>query len=367
MKRIVDEIREKAKKIGRPVRLMELCGTHSQTIAEHGIKELMPKNVILVSGPGCPVCVTDQTDIDVMVGLALAGIPVAVYGDTMQVPGNLMSLEEAAQKGADVSVVYDITEAVRLQKEKSKLVFFGLGFETTTGMTAWAIQQGLTVYSAHKLFPPAMAALLANNNAGPHPNSLLKKERGQMEKNFQIDGFIDPGHVSAMIGTRVYEQFSIPQVVAGFSGEDVLRAISMLLTQILKGEKKVENDYSRLVKKEGNVKAMQLIAEVFETGDARWRGLGEIKKSGLKIRKKYRRHDAEFVHRDLIAKIKAETKIKPSACQCGLVLQGLIEPKQCPMFGRACTPDKPQGACMVSVEGSCNVEFRYKKIKIIFL
>jgi hydrogenase expression/formation protein HypD len=341
-KELIQNIHNLAKKIGRPVRLMELCGTHAQTIAEHGIKELMPKNVILVSGPGCPVCVTDQMDIDVMVGLALAGIPVAVYGDTMQVPGNLMSLEEAAQKGVDVSVVYDITEAVQMQKEKPNVVFFGLGFETTTGMTAWAIQQGLTVYSAHKLFPPAMSALLAN-------------------KKIQVDGFLDPGHVSAMIGTRVYEQFSIPQVVAGFSGEDVLRAISMLLTQILKGEKKVENDYSRLVKKEGNAKAMKLIAEVFEMGDARWRGLGEIKNSGLKISKKYRRHDAEFVHRDLIKKIKAEIKPKQNACQCGLVLQGLIESKQCPMFGRTCTPDKPQGACMVSVEGSCNVAFRYRK------
>ena len=341
MKKIIEEIREKSKKIGRPVRLMELCGTHSQTIAEHGIKELMPAQVTLVSGPGCPVCVTDQTDIDVMVGLALAGIPVAVYGDTMQVPGNLMSLEETQQKGADVSIVYDITEAIQMQKEKPNVVFFGLGFETTTGMTAWAVQQGLTVYSAHKLFPPAMAALLAN-------------------KKIKVDGFIDPGHVSAMIGTRVYEQFPIPQVVAGFSGEDVLRAVNKLLTQILEGRKDVENDYLRLVKKDGNVKAMKLIAEVFEIGDARWRGLGEIKNSGLKIRKKYQKQDAEFVYRDLIKKIKAEIKIKPSACQCGAVLQGLIESKQCPLFGRACTPDKPQGACMVSAEGNCNVEFRYK-------
>ncbi len=358
---IIKNIHKLAAKIGRPVRLMELCGTHSQTIAEHGLKELMPAWVTLVSGPGCPVCVTDQSDIDVVVGLALAGIPVAVYGDTMQVPGNLMSLEEAAQKGADVSIVYDITEAVRMQKEKPNLVFFGLGFETTTGMTAWAIQQGLTVYSAHKLFPPAMSALLENNNVGPHPNPLLKKERGQVEKNFQIDGFLDPGHVSAMIGTRVYEQFKIPQVVAGFSGEDVLRAVNKLLTQILEGRSDVENDYLRLVKKEGNIKAMKLIAEVFETGNARWRGLGEIKNSGLKIRKKYRNLDAKFVYADLIKKIKSDIKIKPSACQCGLVLQGLIEPKQCPLFGRTCTPDRPQGACMVSVEGSCNVEYRYKK------
>lgn len=345
MKNIIDKIKEIAEKIGRPVRLMELCGTHSQTIAEHGIKSLMPASVKLVSGPGCPVCVTDQSDIDVMVGLALAGIPVAVYGDTMQVPGNLMSLEEAKKNGADVQIVYSISEALEMQKEKPGLVFFGLGFETTTGMTAWAIKEGLTVYCAHKLFPPAMEALLAN-------------------KKIRVDGFIDPGHVSAMIGTQVYEKFKISQVVAGFSGEDVLQAISKLLTQILENKTAVENAYTGLVKKEGNAKAMKLINEVFEMGDARWRGLGEIKNSGLKIRKKYQKQDAEFVYKDLIAKIRKEIKIKPSACKCGLVLQGLIEPKECPLFGKVCTPDTPHGACMVSVEGSCNVEYRYNKDKL---
>ncbi|MDZ4385232.1 MAG: hydrogenase formation protein HypD [Candidatus Moranbacteria bacterium] len=341
-KKILRSIHDKAGKIGRPLRLMELCGTHSQTIAQNGIKSLMPKNVKLVSGPGCPVCVTDQSDIDVMAGLALSGVPVAAYGDTLNVPGNLMSLEGARRKGADVSVVYDIAEAVAMAKGKPGLVFFGLGFETTTGMTAWAIKAGLIVYCAHKLFPPAMRALLA-------------------DKKIKVDGFIDPGHVSAIIGTEAYRQFKIPQVVAGFSGEDVLRAIEMLLTQILEGRKEVENDYPRLVRKEGNLKARKLIAEVFETSDARWRGLGEIKGSGLKIRKKYQKQDAKFMYRDLIGKIKKEIKPKPSACKCGLVLQGLIEPQGCPLFGRVCTPDKPQGACMVSVEGSCNVEYRYGK------
>jgi len=301
----------------------------------------MPKNVKLVSGPGCPVCVTDQTDIDVMVGLALAGVPVAVYGDTMQVPGNLMSLEEAKRQGADVSIVYDITEAVTMSQKKKSLVFFGLGFETTTGMTAWAIQQGLIVYCSHKIFPPAMSALLAN-------------------KQIKVDGFLNPGHVSAIIGTKVYEQFKIPQVIAGFDGEDVLLAIEMLLAQILENRKDVENAYPRLVSVDGNSKARKLISEVFEISDARWRGLGEIKKSGLKIRKKYKKQDAEFVYTDLIKKIKKEIKPKSSACKCGLVLQGLIESKECPLFGKVCTPDNPQGACMVSVEGSCNVEYRYR-------
>ncbi|MFZ2188571.1 MAG: hydrogenase formation protein HypD [Candidatus Moraniibacteriota bacterium] len=340
MDELVKNIRSKAEKIGRPIRLMELCGTHSQTIAEHGIKKLMPKNITLVSGPGCPVCVTDQSDIDVVVGLALAGIPIAVYGDTMQVPGNTMSLEEARRSGADVQIVYSITEAVELQIGRPGLVFFGLGFETTTGMTAWAIKNGLIVYSAHKLFPPAMEALLVNNK-------------------IKVDGFIDPGHVSAIIGTEVYQKFNIPQVVAGFSGEDVLVAIDMLLTQILENKSRVENAYDRLVKKGGNKKALKLINEVFEVSNAKWRGLREIKNSGLKIRKKYQAQDAQFVHRKLIEKIKKEIKPKPNACKCGLVLQGLLPPKDCPLFRKICTPDNPQGACMVSVEGSCNVEFRF--------
>jgi len=340
--KMLEEIKKKTDQIGRPIRLMELCGTHSQTIAEHGIKKLMPKNITLVSGPGCPVCVTDQSDIDIMVGLALSGIPIAVYGDTMQVPGNVMSLEEARRSGADVRIVYSISEALALQKEKPNLVFFGLGFETTAGMTAWAIKAGLMVYSAHKLFPPAMEALLKNDK-------------------IRVDGFIDPGHVSAIIGTEVFRKFKIPQVVAGFSGEDVLLAIDTLLTQILENIPRVENAYGRLVKKEGNKKALKLINEVFEVGDAKWRGLGEIKNSGLKICKKYQAQDAQFVHKKLITKIKKEIKPKPSACRCGLVLQGLIEPRGCPLFGRVCTPDNPQGACMVSVEGDCNVEYRYGK------
>ena len=340
--KILLEIEKKATQIDRPLRFMELCGTHSQAIAEHGIKELMPKNISLVSGPGCPVCVTDQSDIDIVVGLALFGIPIAVYGDTMQVPGNLMSLEEAKRNGADVRIVYSISEAVEMQKEKPNLVFFGLGFETTSGMTAWGIKNGLTVYSAHKLFPPAMEALLRNNK-------------------IKVDGFIDPGHVSAIIGTEVFQKFEIPQVVAGFSGEDVLLAINMLLDQILKNKPRVENAYGRLVKKTGNEKALAMIFEVFEIGNAKWRGLGEIKGSGLKIREKYQKQDAQFVHKKLIEKIRKEIKIKPSACKCGEVLQGLIEPKACPLFGKVCTPENPKGACMVSVEGSCNVEYRYGK------
>lgn len=340
--KIIEEIKIKSAKIGRSLRFMELCGTHSQSVTQNGIKNLLPKNIKLVAGPGCPVCVTDQSDVDVVAGLALAGIPVAVYGDVLNVPGNIMSLKEARQKGADVNVIYDVSEALKIKKEKPNLIFFGIGFETTAPMTAWAIKQGLAVYSAHKLFPPAMDALLAN-------------------KKIKVDGFINPGHVSAIIGTEVYKRFKVPQVIAGFEGEDILIAVNMLLDQILKNEIKVENEYFRVVKKEGNKKAGKIIGEVFEIVDARWRGLGVIKNSGLKIRKKYQKQDVKFIYEDLIKKIKAEIKLKPSACKCGLVLQGLIESKECPLFGKVCTPDNPQGACMVSVEGGCNIEYRYGK------
>ena len=356
-KKILKNIQEKAERIDRPIRFMELCGTHSEVIAKYGIKNILPKNIQLITGPGCPVCVIDQSEIDIVTGLALAGIPIACYGDATNIPGSLGSLENARQKGARVFIVYDVAEALELSKKISNLVFWGIGFETTTVMTAWGIQNNLTVFSSHKLFPPAMEALLKNNK-------------------IRVDGFIDPGHVSAIIGTEVYEKFQIPQVVAGFEAKDVLCAIEMLLTQIITKEKKVENEYARLVKKEGNLKAKKVISEVFEVRNAFWRGLGEIKNSGLKIRKKYQHLDAEFIHRDLIAKIKKEIRPKKNTrldsrgrplvdarrvCRCGEVLQGIISSKQCKLFGKYCTPDNPQGACMVSREGSCNINFRFNE------
>jgi len=339
MIKIINEIKIKSEKIKRTVRLMELCGTHSQAVAANGIKNILPKNIKLISGPGCPVCVTDQSDIDIMVKLALNNVPLAIYGDTLNVPGNIMSLEQARQKGADINVVYSVDEALKIKKIKPKLVFFGLGFETTAPMTAWAIKNGLIVYSCHKLFPPAMEALIKN-------------------KNIKIDGFINPGHVSAIIGAEVYEKFKVPQVIAGFEGIDILKAINMLLNQILKKQTSVENEYKRVVKKNGNIKAKKLINEVFEIKNTIWRGLGMIKNSGLKIKKKYQKYDVEFIYQDIIKKIKNEIKIQPSACQCGLVLQGIIEPRQCRLFSKVCAPSNPQGACMVSIEGACNIAFK---------
>lgn len=340
LNKILKNINQKAEKVNRSLRFMELCGTHAETIAKHNLKDVLPKNISLISGPGCPVCVTDQSDIDTVVGLALSGIPVACYGDAAGVLGNLGSLEEARQKGADINIVYDVSEAVELKKKTPNLVFWGLGFETTAPATAWAIQQGMTVFSSHKVFPPAMAALLSN-------------------KKIKVDGFIDPGHVSAIIGTQLYEQFEIPQVVAGFEVADVLLAVDMLLDQIISGKIRVQNEYGRLVKKGGNKKALKLLKNTFDVADSKWRGLGIIENSGLKLKKKFQKQDAEFVYRKEIAKIKKNIKIKTSACRCADVLQGLIEPQKCPLFGKICTPDNPEGACMVSAEGSCNIEYRF--------
>lgn len=339
--KIIGEIKIKANKIKQTVCLMELCGTHSQAVATNGIKNVLPENIKLISGPGCPVCVTDQSDIDLMAALALNNVPLTIYGDILNVPGNIMSLEQARQKGADINIVYGVDEALKIKKIKPKSVFFGLGFETTAPMTAWAIKNGLTVYSCHKLFPPAMEALLKN-------------------KNIKINGFINPGNVSAIIGAKIYEKFKVPQVITGFDGIDILIAVNMLLEQILKKQAKVENEYQRVVKKNGNIKAKKIINEVFEIKNTIWRGLGMIKNSGLKIKKKYQKYDAEFIHQDIIKKMKNKIKIRPSACECGSVLQGIIEPRECRLFSKVCSPNNPQGACMVSVEGACNIAFKYK-------
>jgi hydrogenase expression/formation protein HypD len=340
--KIIKKISEKALQIGRPLCFMELCGTHSQSVARHGIKNILPSNIKLLSGPGCPVCVTDQEDVDTLVGLALQGIPIAAYGDALNVPGSVMSLEGARQKGAKVFAVYDVSEGLKLQEKYPSLIFWGLGFETTTPMTAWAIKNNLIVYSSHKAFPPAMTALLSNTRV-------------------KIDGFINPGHVSAIIGIKIYERFKVPQVIAGFGALNVLRAINGLLGQVIKGEKRVENEYREVVKNDGNAKARKLIAEVFEITDAKWRGLGTIKKSGFKIRKEYQKFDAKVIYKRQITKIRKNIKVRSTGCQCGSVLQGLLDPKKCPLFKKVCNPDHPQGACMVSVEGACNVEYRYGK------
>lgn len=342
MQKIIIQINKISKEIGREVNLMEVCGTHTQAISHYGIREVLPKNVKLITGPGCPVCVTAQKDIDAIVGLALAGIPVATYGDMLRVSGYFGSLNQAREKGAQVFDVYSVDEALDLAGKNNEIVFFGLGFETTTPMTAWGIQNGLNVYSAHKIFLPAMEALLKG-------------------EEIKIDGFIDPGHVSAVIGTAPYQKLKIPQVITGFEMRDVLEGIFLLLNQIKNNDLRVLNQYWRVVKTGGNKKIQKIIQEVFEISDGEWRGFGIIPGSGLEVGSKYQEFDAKVRYRDILSKVDFSKSKDPVGCKCGEVIRGLIEPKKCTMFGKICTPDNPVGPCMVSVEGACNVSFRYAK------
>jgi hydrogenase expression/formation protein HypD len=344
---ILKRIRKTAVK---PVSFMEVCGTHTVAISKNGLRQAVPETVRLLSGPGCPVCVTANHDIDTMI--AIAGQPdviMATFGDMMKVPGSYSSLAKEKAGGADIRVVYSTTDALALAENHpdKKVVFYGIGFETTTPTVALSIKmardRGLTNYSvlsAHKVVPPAMRALL---------------ELGELD----LDGFICPGHVSVVIGTEPYEfiaeEYGLPCVVTGFEPVDILEGVMMLVEQTAKGEAKVENQYSRLVTRKGNERAVAVMNEVFEPGDAVWRGIGNIPGSGLTIRPEFAAHDA--------AKIFAGVEVPPvkehKGCRCGDVLRGVIYPYECGLFGRACVPENPIGPCMVSSEGSCAAYYRY--------
>jgi len=321
---------------------MEVCGTHTQVISRFGIRQMMPKNINLLTGPGCPVCVTAQKDIDAIVSLALASVPIATYGDVLRVPGAFGSLNQARENGSKVFDVYSTQDALKLQRQYPNLVFFAIGFETTAPMTAWAVKKGLTVYSTHKIFVPAMRTLL---------------QMGEVK----IDGFIDPGHVSAIIGVEPYKVMKVPQVISGFEPEDVLMTIYMLLEQIKDGRQEVENQYSRAVRKRGNSRAQKEIFNVFKIADGDWRGFGKIPKSGLEIKNEYKEFDAKIKYKNILDKVDFSKSKEPPGCRCGEILRGIILPDQCPLFSKLCQPDNPIGPCMVSVEGGCNNYYRYGK------
>lgn len=329
----IDKIRDIAKDMGE-VRIMEVCGGHTNTIMKYGIRDLLPKNVKLISGPGCPVCVTSQRDIDSMIELALRGIPVATYGDMINVPGTTMSLRDAQARGADVKTIYSVDQII---DEKDR-VFFAVGFETTTPMTARLLKAGIKVFSAHKVMPPAMRALTAE---------------------MDVDGFIDPGHVSTIVGSTMWEELGlpVPQVISGFKPDGLIRATYLLLEAIKNGETTVINDYKEVVFPNGNPLAVGLISETMKPADTEWRGIGVIPGSGLAPRDESL--DARLVYADIIANV---SSTENTACRCGEIVRGLIEPKDCALFGTVCTPDNPQGACMVSEsEGACGIAFKYGK------
>ncbi|MGV8084552.1 MAG: hydrogenase formation protein HypD [Coriobacteriia bacterium] len=332
-----------------PVKLMEVCGTHTVAIARNGLRSVMPERVSLLSGPGCPVCVTANEDIDKAIEFARQpGVIVTTFGDMMKVPGSYSSLSREKADGRDVRIVYSPLDAIALaEREPDKqVVLIGVGFETTTPLIAAAIiraqEHGVgnfSVFSAHKAVPLALEAIV--NDPDVH-----------------IDAFILPGHVSTIIGSAPYQfladRYHIPSVITGFEPLDVLQGIYMLLKQLEEGRAEVEIAYHRGVSPEGNPTAREIIDRVFEPTDANWRGIGVIPGTGLKIRPEFSAFDAE--QRIAIAPPEPRA-IK--GCQCGEVLRGVILPFQCRLFGKACTPEHPIGPCMVSSEGSCAAYYRY--------
>jgi len=347
---LVRGLAEQLKHMAAPsATLMEVCGTHTVAIARYGLREALPEGVRLIAGPGCPVCVTPQDQIDLFIVLGeIEGVTLATFGDMVRVPGTTQSLEQARAEGADVLMVYspmDAVEAAAKDPEK-QVVFFGIGFETTAPAVALSIleaqRRGLgnfSVLCAHKLIPPAMMALL--------------------ESEVGVDGFICPGHVSVIIGSKAYEPVAArgkPCVVTGFEPADVLGAVQMLLRQLAEGRSEVEVEYTRAVRPEGNPKAQELLRRVFRVADARWRGLGTIPGSGYELAEEFAEFDAARRF-----EVEPPKSVEPRGCRCGEVLTGLIDPPECPLFGKACTPRKPVGSCMVSSEGACQAWYRYRR------
>jgi len=331
------------------IKLMEVCGTHTMAIARSGIKKLLPSEIELISGPGCPVCVTAQTDIDRAIEIAgIEGIIMTTFGDMLRVPGTRKSLEEVKRDGADVRVLYSCLDALEIARDNpdKEIVFMGIGFETTSPTIASTILMAekedinnFSVLSNFKVLFPALAILASSTRT-------------------QVDGFICPGHVSVITGSLPYERiakrYKKPCVITGFGDNDILKGIQRLVEKIKASSYNVEIEYKRVVKREGNIEARQVLSSVFNTRDSEWRGIGIIKKSGLKIRSRYREFDAESKFKVNLAKPR---QIK--GCICGEVLQGIRSPKDCRLFKKGCTPRKPIGPCMVSSEGTCAAYYKY--------
>lgn len=340
-KRISEKIVEIAPKKGQ-IRICHVCGTHEWTITHYGLRSLLPENVEVIAGPGCPVCIVPASEIDEAVQLALKGIAVTCFGDLFRVPGSNMSLLEAKARGADVRVVYGVGDAVQMAKNEpdKDFVFFAVGFETTSPSTAVEVAanppRNISFLVSHRTIPPAMRLLVKL-------------------KDLSLNGFIAPGHVSTIIGLRPYEvfpkQYAMPVVVAGFEPLDLMFGIYMIVRQLHDGKPKLENEYNRAVNWEGNVKAQKLMNKVFSTVDGTWRGLGIIPESKFVLKADYADYDA---HSKYGMKIEKGIDIQ-HGCRCHLVIIGKIRPAECPLFMKTCTPQKPIGACMVSVEGTCRI------------
>ncbi len=347
VKKLVDQIKEIST---RPVSFMEVCGGHTMSIQKFGIPTLLPDTIKLISGPGCPVCVSDRKYIDQAIAYSrLKDVIITTYGDLIRVPGSTSSLDQERAKGADVRIVYSVLDAlsIALEFKDKKIVFLGIGFETTAPSSAagliraqMAALNNFFLFSSHKIMPPAMEALI--------------------DEGVKLDGYIAPGHVSTITGTGIYEnipkKFGLGCVVSGFEPVDLLKAIYMLVKQVEDKTPKVEIAYKRVVTPEGNIKAQQMLEEVFELRDDWWRGLGVLPKSGMGIREKYESFDAEKM-----IPVEVEPTREDKGCICGEILKGLKNPKDCKLFAKVCTPSNPVGACMVSHEGSCHAYYKYNR------
>ncbi|MFC1937772.1 hydrogenase formation protein HypD [Chloroflexota bacterium] len=343
---LISRIKRKSK---TPARIMEFCGSHTVTVFRYGIRQVLPENIEMVSGPGCPICVTANADLDR--AMALAQVPdiiLTTFGDMLRVPGSRSSLEGIKANGADVRMVYSTLDALDIAVENPErpVVFLGIGFETTAPAIAASILEAgekeienYHVLSLHKLCPPVIKAIL---------------DSGEVK----LDGLICPGHVSAIIGSQAWEfiarDYGIPCVVSGFEPTDVLQCVDMLVSQIENGESRVEIAYRRGVSVSGNVRALRIMEQVFEPCPARWRGMGEVPDSGLKLRKEYQQFDAGVAF-----DIEPGPTYEPAGCICGEVLRGVRTPLDCPLFGTACNPEYPVGPCMVSSEGTCSAYYLY--------
>ena len=333
----------------KPVKLMEVCGTHTMAIGRAGIRKVLPPGLELISGPGCPVCVTADADIDTFIEFAKdRQVVLATYGDMMHVPGSNGSLAELKAQGADVRVVYSVLDALDFARAETnrEVIFLGVGFETTAPSTAYAVKiarrgglKNFSIYNLHKTIPEALRALLDDTAT-------------------KIDGFILPGHVSIIIGEKPYNfiaaEYGIAGAIAGFEPPQVMAGILKLVRDINKGRPTISNLYQKVVCPEGNIHAQRLLDEVFIRTDAEWRGLGIIPGSGFRLKDEYKCFDAAV-------KFKIERKAVNSSksCRCGEILKGLIKPNECPLFKKSCTPERPVGPCMVSSEGTCAAYYLY--------
>ncbi|MGD2147941.1 MAG: hydrogenase formation protein HypD [Anaerolineae bacterium] len=333
----------------RPLRLMEFCGGHTHAILRLGIPALLPETIELRSGPGCPVCVTSATDLDHAIALArVPGVILTTFGDMVRVPGSRTSLAQARADGADVRVVYSPLDALQIGRENRNrpVAFLGVGFETTAPMVAAAVLaaeaegiRNFTVFSTHKLTPPATRAILDSGDVA-------------------LDGVIGPGHVTTIIGADAWrflpDNYKLPCAIAGFEPVDLLRAILALVAMVEEGNPKVANTYGRSVSRRGNAAAQQAVGQVFEVADVEWRGLGTVPLSGLSVRETYAAFDARRAFQ-----LEVLPAREPAGCRCGDVLRGVLSPEECPLFAEGCTPERPIGPCMVSAEGACSAYFRY--------